>query len=71
MAITSRIRQILAMGEAALHDWQQAGLIKPSVMKPLIMTLEKGKIIQSIGKLSDKDRLQLNDCLMTIIGINK
>lgn len=40
MAITSHIRQPLASGEALLHDWQAAGLAKPSVFKPLIATLE-------------------------------
>ncbi|VFN01308.1 MAG: PemK-like, MazF-like toxin of type II toxin-antitoxin system [Candidatus Kentron sp. G] len=33
MAITSRIRLPLAMGEATLKDWRVAGLAKPSVLK--------------------------------------
>jgi mRNA interferase MazF len=41
MAITSQIRESLATGEAKVEDWQDAGLIKPSVFKPLIATIEK------------------------------
>lgn len=32
MAITSQIRQPLAFGDYLLTDWQQAGLLKPSVL---------------------------------------
>ncbi|MDA3850530.1 MAG: type II toxin-antitoxin system PemK/MazF family toxin [Spirochaetaceae bacterium] len=41
MAITSQIREPLTTGEAKVEDWQDAGLIKPSVFKPLIATIEK------------------------------
>jgi mRNA interferase MazF len=47
MAITSRVRQPLATGEALLQDWQAAGLAKPSVFKPLIATLEKTQIVKT------------------------
>jgi mRNA interferase MazF len=39
-AITSQIRQLLATGVATRQDWQAAVLAKPSVLKPLIATLE-------------------------------
>jgi len=32
MAITSQIRQPLAFSDYLLTDWQQAGLLKPSVL---------------------------------------
>lgn len=45
MAITSQIRQPLAFGEYLLQDWRQTGLLKPSVLKPLIVTLEQAQIV--------------------------
>ncbi|HNN87510.1 MAG TPA: type II toxin-antitoxin system PemK/MazF family toxin [Pseudomonadales bacterium] len=40
MAITSQIHQPLDFGEYYLQDGQQAGLLKPSILKPLIATIE-------------------------------
>jgi hypothetical protein len=34
MAITSQVREPLAFGECLLQDWQQARLLKLSVLKP-------------------------------------
>lgn len=56
MAITSQVRQPLATGEALLQDWQAAGLVKPSVLKPLIATLEQNQILKILGQLSTADR---------------
>ena len=36
MAITSQVRQSLGLGEAMVGDWQGAGLIKASVLKPVL-----------------------------------
>lgn len=68
MAITSQIRQPLAFGEYALQDWQQAGLLKPSVLKPLIATLEQTQIIRTMGQLSPTDQNGLRSVLQNIIG---
>jgi len=56
MAITSQVRQPLATGEALLQDWQMAGLVKPSVFKPLIATIEQNRIVKTVGQLSATDR---------------
>lgn len=68
MAITSQIRQPLAMGEAFLHDWHTAGLIKPSVLKPLIATIEQTRIIKTMGQLSINDKNSLAIVIQTIFG---
>ena len=68
MAITSRIHQPLAVGDALLHDWQAAGLVKPSVFKPLIATLEQNQIVKLMGKLSTADRVTLGKVIQTILG---
>lgn len=67
MAITSQLRQPLAAGEALLQDWQAAGLVKPSVLKPLIATIEKKQIIQIRGQLSPTDKESLSQVLRDIL----
>lgn len=68
MAITSQIRQPLAFGEYALKDWQQAGLLKSSVLKPLIATLEQAQIVKVMGQLSAFDQEGLETILQEILG---
>jgi mRNA interferase MazF len=68
MAITSQIRQPLAIGEAILQDWRVAGLAKPSVLKPLIATIEKSRIVKTMGQLSAADRESLGKVIQAILG---
>jgi mRNA-degrading endonuclease toxin of MazEF toxin-antitoxin module len=68
MAITSQIRQPLATGEVILHDWQAAGLAKPSMLKPLIATLEQNQIVKRMGQLSAVDRESLGKVIQAILG---
>ena len=46
MAVTSQVRMPLAFGEAMLIDWPAAGLIKPSVLKPVFTTFEQALVIR-------------------------
>lgn len=41
--------------EYALNDWQIAGLKKPSAVKPVVTTLDKSKVLHTIGSLSPTD----------------
>ena len=68
MAITSQIRQPLQSDEALLQDWQAAGLVKPSVFKPLIATIEQGRIVKTMGQLTQDDRNSLKKVIQTILG---
>ena len=43
MAITSQIRLHLNIGEQLLQDWQAAGVVKPSLIKPIITTVEQAR----------------------------
>jgi len=69
MAITSQIRNTLSIGEFILQDWQQAGLLKPSLLKPLIATLEQNQIVKVMGKLSSTDQKGLEKTIQTILGV--
>jgi mRNA interferase MazF len=68
MAITSQVRTPLGFGEAMLADWQAAGLIKQSVLKPVFTTIEQGLVLRSMGTLSDADLRALRETLALVIG---
>jgi mRNA interferase MazF len=49
MAVTSQLRPTNSFGEVVVDQWQQAGLLKPSAIKPVITTIEKGLVIKAMG----------------------
>jgi len=53
---------------ANLQDWQQARLLKPSLLKPLIATLEQNQIVKVMGQLSSTDKSLLEKTIQTILG---
>lgn len=61
MAITGQIRQPPGFGEMPVADWQAAGLIKPSAIKPVFTTIEQGLVIRKMGALSSSDIRTLRD----------
>lgn len=69
LAITGRVRVGNPVGEMLIEQWQAAGLLKPSVIKPIIFTLEKALIIKKMGVLSSLDRDHLRLVLRTIIAV--
>jgi mRNA interferase MazF len=68
MAVTSQVRTPLLPGEALLADWATAGLLKPSVLKPVVMTVEKSLIVRRLGRLNAHDRRAVASILQTILG---
>ena len=68
MAITSQVRQPLAFGEAMVADWQAAGLIKASVLKPVFSTIEQGLVVRAMGRLVAGDSKTLRDVIGEVIG---
>lgn len=68
MAVTSQVRTPLLPGEALLIDWQGAGLLKPSVAKPILMTVQKTLVLRRLGRLEPHDRQSISDILEQILG---
>lgn len=68
MAITSQLRASAAFGEVWLTDWQAAGLLKPSAVKPVIATLEQQLIIRQLGTLVADDVQALRTAIAEMIG---
>ena len=68
MAVTSQIRTKPGFGEAMVEDWQAAGLLKPSVIKPIVFTAEKSIVRKTLGKFEERDCNNLKTIIETMIG---
>jgi mRNA interferase MazF len=68
MAISSQIRPRTGFGEAETRDWKEAGLLKPSVIKQAIATVERGLIRRTLGRLRRDDLNALRAVLDSITG---
>lgn len=68
MAITSQIKAAPSFGEYEIQDWQQAGLLKTSLLKPLLLSIDKSCVIKVLGQLSAKDLQGLKHSLNVILG---
>lgn len=68
MAVTSQVRVLAKIGEVGIHSWQEAGLIKPSVFKPILATIDKKLILKKLGELSQEDQYALQQSLAMILG---
>jgi len=68
MAVTSQLRPSQTRGEVQVGQWQAAGLLKPSVIKPVFATLERALVIRQLGTLSAADRAALRKAIEEILG---
>jgi mRNA interferase MazF len=68
MAISGQIRSGTAFAEAEIRHWKAAGLLKPSVIKPVIATVERGLIRGTLGRLRPADIGALRAVLNAILG---
>jgi len=68
MAITSQFRASPALGEVWLGQWQAAGLLKPSAVKPVFATLEQALVLRQLGTLSVGDQAALRKAIDETLG---
>jgi mRNA interferase MazF len=68
MAITSQRKTPLLFGEVEVVEWSKAGLLKPSVIKPVVTTVEKNLLLRQLGKLEPTDLTALRTTLPKIFG---
>lgn len=68
MAITSQMKPTASFGEVPITQWKQAGLIKPSVIKPICTTVEKALVLKKLGHLKEQDQQSLRSAFQTILG---
>jgi mRNA interferase MazF len=68
MAITSQAHTAPDFATFPVVDWQAAGLLKPSFVKPVLTTLEQALVIRRMGSLSPRDQQSLRQTLTQILG---
>ncbi|MBN1771658.1 MAG: type II toxin-antitoxin system PemK/MazF family toxin [Deltaproteobacteria bacterium] len=68
MAVTSQPASGSRVGEVVVARWREAGLLKPSVIKPLVATAERGLLIRKLGRLADEDLELLRGALRVVLG---
>ena len=68
MAITSQVWPTQTVGETFVQDWQGAGLLKPSAIKPVITTIERELVINRLGQLKGDDLAALKRAIASVLG---
>lgn len=58
LAISSQIESKLEI-EFEITDWEFSGLLKPSIFKSSVATIDQDVIVAKLGKLSQKDSQKL------------
>jgi mRNA interferase MazF len=68
MAVTNQVRLPHPFGDISITEWQLAGIIKSSIIKPIFATVEKSLTLKKLGRLSEQDRAALQQALQSILG---
>jgi mRNA interferase MazF len=68
LAVTSQMRAQGQTLDRPIAEWQEAGLLKPSLLKPLVATVQRSVIIKRLGRLAPSDRIALRQVIEAIIG---
>ncbi|NJO21135.1 MAG: type II toxin-antitoxin system PemK/MazF family toxin [Spirulinaceae cyanobacterium RM2_2_10] len=69
MALTSQVSRLVLLGELVVQNWPGAGLLKPSLVKPVVATVQKSLVLRRLGQLQAVDRDALSRVLPTILGL--
>lgn len=68
LAVTSQVIGSSQFGTFPVQNWNAAGLLKPSVVKPIMTTLQKTLVKKKLGHLSGQDLQSLQNLLQSIVG---
>ena len=68
MPVTGQVRARPIIGDVLIGKWQEANLIKPSAIKPIIASLEERLVIRKLGRLREADQEALRGTLAKMIG---
>jgi mRNA interferase MazF len=65
--VTSQVMH--ASDEASLAHWQAAGLLKPSVVKPVLSSFDIRLVRRKLGALSISDRVQVHALFAQVLDL--
>lgn len=68
-AITSKGSAAPDLFDYPLSDWRSAGLHYPSAFKPVVFTLEPGRVIHHVGKLTTADMAEIDGRLRLALNL--
>lgn len=69
MAVTSQTSPMPTKpDEVIVAGRQKAGLPRPSIVKPVLATLDRRLILRRLGELQERDRDAVRDALRQILG---
>lgn len=67
--ISSMFRRPLPPDEYEIVDWEKAELLRPSVVRPKLATLEESLVIRPLGRLTDEDMKEVDDRLRMVLAL--
>lgn len=67
--VSSQVTQADSRLDYVLLDWEAAGLLKRSFVRPKIAAIAPALIIHQIGTLSPHDQAALDDCLRRALAL--
>jgi mRNA interferase MazF len=68
IAVTSIANPVTSFAEMTITEWKAAGLLKPSIIKPVLTTIDKMLVIKKLGELQEVDAQALDNLLQIILG---
>jgi mRNA interferase MazF len=68
IAVTSIANSVTSFAEMTITEWKAAGLLKPSIIKPVLTTIDKMLVIKKLGELQEVDAQALHNLLQIILG---
>lgn len=68
MAVTSQLRANPGPFDVEVAQWQVAGLLKPSAVKPIFATLEQALVLRRLGVLDFEDQNRLRAAVSGMLG---
>lgn len=68
MAVTSQMRVAGDFDGMILATWREAGLLKPSAVKPVIATIAQPLVLRCLGTLTDSDSQALRKWVNLLLG---
>ena len=67
--VTSRGRSVPRIGDYAVLDWEEAGLLGPTTVRARIITLRASHVMKVLGTLTRRDREGLAGWLRRVLEL--
>lgn len=68
LQVSAQLHQLRLPGSVELKDWKAAGLLYPSIVKPVFLSYPFSEIRKTLGKLSSRDLKTVRLSVAEIFG---